>query len=299
MSRSITVDSDTEAKEFFELMQSRLGDSIDPLITFDRYVRRIGDRFLRGVDLTSTAAGYRAGLRLRVLPALGHLRVRGITAGVVDRAIDSWETTHSRSTLKNTIAALTRVLDEAVRDDLITRNPVRDRADRRYRSKMEKQHVKPIPAPGDVERIAEACAAIHQSYGDHIMLSAFLAARSSEVAGFIVGDVDWTNRIVTIERQCFPGIGGLSIKPPKGRRVRRVPILSRWSRYCADSRCGGNAACRCCAGHAAASSQLQHCAMQPVGTSWLHRWGYRGCDVTTFGMRAQPGSQTQVSRSTS
>ncbi|WP_309616367.1 tyrosine-type recombinase/integrase [Salinibacterium sp.] len=57
------------------------------------------------------------------------------------------------------------------------------------------------------------------------MLSAFLAARSSEVGGLIVGDVDWPNKVVTIERQCFPGAGGLSIEPPKGRRARRVPII--------------------------------------------------------------------------
>ncbi len=156
---------------------------------------------------------------------LGHFRVRDITTGLVDRAIDTWETTHSRSTLKNTIAALTRVLDEAVRDDLITRNPVRDRADRRYRAHLELPHTKLIPGPDDVTRIAEACAEIHPSYGDHVMLSAFLAARSSEVGGLLVGDVDWASKVVTIERQCYPGAGGLSIKLPKGRRARRVPVI--------------------------------------------------------------------------
>ncbi|WP_213816991.1 site-specific integrase [Glaciihabitans sp. dw_435] len=189
------------------------------------YALSINGRFLRGVDPTSTATGYRAGLQLRVLPALGHLRIHDITTGLVDRTIDLWESEHSRSTLKSTIAALTRMLDEAVRDDLIARNPVRDRARRRYHQNTELQRTRPVPSPDEVARIAETCAAIHQSYGDHIMLSAFLAARSSEVAGLIVGDVDWTSKLVTIERQCFPGAGGLSIKRPKGRRVRRVPII--------------------------------------------------------------------------
>lgn len=224
-SRSVTVEDDVTAQEFFELMRTNSNRAIDPFITLSDYAHAIGDQFLRGVDPTSTAAGYRAGLRLRVLPLLGHIRLREVTTGLVDRAIDSWETTHSRSTLKNTIAALTRVLDEAVRDDLITRNPVRDRADRRYRPNTELPHAKLIPAPDDVARIAAACADIHRSYGDHVMLSAFLAARSSEVGGLVVGDVDWKNKMVTIERQCFPGAGGLSIKPPKGRRARRVPII--------------------------------------------------------------------------
>lgn len=117
------------------------------------------------------------------------------------------------------------MLDEAVRDDLIARNPARDRAERRYHANLEIPQTKLIPGPDDVARIAEACAEIHPSYGDHVMLSAFLAARSSEVGGLVVGDVDWANKVVTIERQCFPGAGGLSIKPPKGRRARRVPII--------------------------------------------------------------------------
>jgi len=39
-----------------------------------------------------------------------------ITAGLVDRAIDQWETEFGRSTIKNTVSALVLVLDEAVRD---------------------------------------------------------------------------------------------------------------------------------------------------------------------------------------
>ncbi len=224
-SRSITVDNEASACEFFSALRSPVGTDLDPFIKLTNYADQIGDRFLRGVDMTSTASGYRAGLRLRVLPALGHLRIRDITTGIVDRSIDRWEIEHSRSTLKNTIAALTRVLDEAVRDEIITRNPVRDRAHRRYRTQEATQTLTPIPSLTDIERIAAACTAIHQSYADHVVISALLAARCSEIAGFLVGDVDWTSKVVTIERQCFPGSGGLIIKPTKSRRVRRVPII--------------------------------------------------------------------------
>lgn len=102
---------------------------------------------------------------------------------------------------------------------------MRDRAHRRYRMRRQPQLHTPIPSLTDVGLIADTCAEAHQSYGDHVMLSAFPAGRTSEVAELVVGDVDWTNRIVTIERQCSPGAGGLSIKPPKGRRARHVPII--------------------------------------------------------------------------
>ncbi|GAB3598505.1 hypothetical protein GCM10027408_14730 [Microbacterium tumbae] len=34
-----------------------------------------------------------------------------------------------------------------------------------------------------------------------------------------------SSKVATIERQRSPGAGGLSIKPPKGRRARHVPII--------------------------------------------------------------------------
>ncbi len=200
-------------------------DPTDPLITLGKYADQLEDRYLRGIDMTSTASGYRAGLRLRVLPALGHLQVRRITTGVIDRSIDGWERQYSLSTLKNTIAALTRVLDEAVRDDVIARNPARDRANRRTKSDGVRIAPTPMPSAPHVELVAEACRTVDQSYADHVTLSAYLAARTSEVAGLVVGDVDWERNIVTIEHQCFPGAGGLITKPTKSRRARRVPII--------------------------------------------------------------------------
>lgn len=62
-----------------------------------------------------------------------------ITAGLVDRAIDEWEETYGRSTVKNTVAALVLVLDEAVRDGVLVRNPAKDRARRRTFGRMSDQ----------------------------------------------------------------------------------------------------------------------------------------------------------------
>ena len=85
-----------------------------------------------GIDPTSTLDPYSAGCA-NALPALGHLPVSMMSAGLIDRAIDQWEAAHGRSTVKNTIAALVLVLDEAVRDGLLVRNPAKDRARRRRR----------------------------------------------------------------------------------------------------------------------------------------------------------------------
>ena len=112
-------------------MQNASRTGVDATQTLAEYVTFIGDRWTRGIDPTSTYDPYSAGLRRRVLPTLGHLPVAMITAGLVDRAIDQWETEFGRSTIKNTVSALVLVLNEAVRDGIISRNPATDRARRR------------------------------------------------------------------------------------------------------------------------------------------------------------------------
>ena len=62
----------------------------------------------------------------RVLPTLGHLPVRMITHGAVDRAVHAWIADEcSRSTVKNSLAILVRVLEQAVRDGIVDHNRAR------------------------------------------------------------------------------------------------------------------------------------------------------------------------------
>ena len=51
-SRSIIVDNEASAYEFFSTLRSHVGADLDPFITLTDYADQIGDRFLRGVDMT-------------------------------------------------------------------------------------------------------------------------------------------------------------------------------------------------------------------------------------------------------
>ncbi|HEY9412221.1 MAG TPA: site-specific integrase [Jiangellaceae bacterium] len=223
------------AEAWLDRMQGAAATGIDPGQTLADYVAMIGDRWARGIDSTSTYDPYSAGLRLRVVPALGHLPVAMVTAGLIDRAIDGWERKYGRSTVKNSIAPLVLVLDEAVRDALIDRNPAKDRARRTSVGKAG-EHLDGEPsnprdlALRDVKALDRLVVAVvehggHQCWGDTVTLLATTAARISEVAGLRVGDVDWKRKLIHIERQTYPGRGGLVTKPTKGRRKRDVPII--------------------------------------------------------------------------
>jgi hypothetical protein len=70
--------------------------------------------------------GHLAGWRKRVVPTLGHLAITMVTNGAVDRAVHGWISDEcSRSTVKNSVAVLVRVMEQAVRDGIIDRNPAR------------------------------------------------------------------------------------------------------------------------------------------------------------------------------
>src|SRR3954453_21079960 len=156
-----------------------------------------------------------------------------ISAGLVDRAIDEWEQLHSRSTVKNSVAALVLVMDEAVRDGLLVRNPARDRARRRTvgRSPESPEHASPrdlaLPDVATLERLVTRVteAGGHPAYGDVVTILATTALRISEVSGLRVGDVDLERGLVHVQRQTYPGRGGVVAKATKGRRRRVVPII--------------------------------------------------------------------------
>ena len=195
---------------------------------------QLGNRWARGIDPTSTLDPYAAGLRKRVLPTLGHLPVSMMTAGLIDRAIDQWEADYGRSTVKNTIAALVLVLDEAVRDGILPRNPAKDRARRRIAGRSKAILASPesprdfaLPDVRALRQLVDGAVLRggHQAWGDCVMILATTALRISEVAGLEVGDVDLARGLLTVRRQTYPGRGGLVTKETKGRRRRSVPII--------------------------------------------------------------------------
>jgi integrase len=151
-------------------------------------------------------------LRRRVLATLGHLPITMISAGLVDRAIDGWEQEYGRSTVKNTVAALVLVLDEAVRDGILSRNPAKDRARRRTvgrdfgNSEPGSPRDLALPDVATLDRLVEAVvdAGGNQCWGDMVTILATTAMRISEVAGLRVGDVDLGRGLLHVFRQTYP-----------------------------------------------------------------------------------------------
>ncbi|MFD7986857.1 tyrosine recombinase XerC [Kitasatospora indigofera] len=197
------------------------------------YGESVMDLALRGLE-SKTLDPYRAGWRLRIIPAIGHLPVRAVTNGVIDRAVYGWiADEHGRSTVKNTLAMLVRIMEQAVRDGVIDINPARvsgwQREYQRAEDELDDPRALALPDWDALDRLATGLVMrSHGEYGgwgDVVRFAACTAARIGEVSGVRRKDVDRERWTWDLCRQTTTAPGGLLDKGTKGKRRRSVPLI--------------------------------------------------------------------------
>jgi integrase len=218
-------------------MRTAAAQGVDPLVatmTLGQYGTAVLELAMRGLE-GKTLDPYLAGWRRRVVPSLGHISIRMITSGAVDRAVHGWIADEcGRSTVKNSLAALVRVLEQAVRDGIIDRNPARisgwQREFRRATDELDDPRALALPDWSSLDTLAAALVARSADkfagWGDVVIFAACTAARIGEVAGVRVGDIDLRAWSWTVRRQTTPSPGGLIDKGTKGKRARVVPLIA-------------------------------------------------------------------------
>ena len=219
-----------------DMVRAALG-GVDPAAAMRRLVEYGEDVMslaTRGLE-QKTLDPYLAGWRLRIVPTLGHIPVRMLTNGVVDRAVHGWIADGcGQSTVKNTLAMLTRVLEQARRDGVVDRNVAQVTGWQREYKLAEDELDDPrslaLPDWQTLATLADALVARSHGqftgWGHVVLFAACTAARIGEVSGVRAGDIDRATWTWTIRRQTTPGPGGLIDKGTKGKRARKVPIIA-------------------------------------------------------------------------
>jgi integrase len=235
-SKSESFATQEEADEWIRVMKRAAAGGVDPsaaTMTLEDYGNANLTLALRGLE-PKTTDPYLAGWRKRVVPSLGHVPVRMITGGAVDRAVHGWIADEcSKSTVKNSIAILVRVMEQALRDGLVDRNPARitgwQREYLRAEDELDDPRSLALPDWATLSRLANALVARsfeeYSGWGDVVLFAACTAARIGEVSGCRVGDINTTEWTWTIRRQTTTGPGGLVDKGTKSKRARTVPLI--------------------------------------------------------------------------
>jgi len=235
-SKSQACSSERAALDWIEAIRRIAQAGIDPetaSMALGIYGDSVMPLALRGLE-GKTLDPYLAGWRKRVVPALGHLPLRMITNGAVDRAVHGWIAEQcSRSTVKNSLAVLVRIMEQAVRDGILDRNPARVIGWQRdyQRAEDELDDPRSLALP-DWQALSDLAAALvdrsadhFDGWGDVVIFAACTAARIGEVSGIRCADIGREAWTWTVRRQTTPSPGGLIDKGTKGKRARTVPLI--------------------------------------------------------------------------
>ncbi len=218
--RSRSFDRKTDADRFRVAVEADVqrGTYIDPSAG-KMTLRRYADGWLRAQTFDeATRENTERRLRLHVYPALGDQSLGQLAAR--PSAIQAWVRglRLAASTARGVLAALSMVMNAAVDDGLIQRNPCSARSVRAPRPAGRKV----VPWTADqVTAVRAALPARYQALAD---AGRGLGLRQGEAFGLAVEDIDFLRRVVHVRRQVKRLGNGLVFAPPKGGRDREVPL---------------------------------------------------------------------------
>jgi len=225
-----------EAESRIAELRDLAAAGVDPqtvTMTLAAYGESVMTLALRGLE-AKTLDPYLAGWRKRVVPSLGHLPVRMITQGAVDRAVHAWIADEaSRSTVKNSLAILVRVLEQAVRDGIVEHNRARVTGWQREYQQVRTSSTTPARSRCQTGTRSSSSAP-HWSRAHTVAMPdgptlwsspraprpASARPRACGAPTSTAGPWTWN-----VRRQTTPAPAGVVDKSTKGKRARVVPII--------------------------------------------------------------------------
>jgi integrase len=168
----------------------------------------------------TTRERYASSLKLQIRPQLGHLSLREITDATIRRwRKDLLDAGVGASSVAKAYRLLRAVLNTAVEDELIRRNPCRIKA-----AGNDGSPERPVL---DVAQVLAAARAVPDRYRALVVLATFTSLRFGELAALQRGNIDTANALVHVRRaQIELSDGRLLIKSPKteaGKRSVSIP----------------------------------------------------------------------------
>jgi integrase len=187
---------------------------------------------IRGRDLSpSTVQAYRDRLDKQILPAMGELKIRELSVGVVDRHISAVKAKHGPSLAKTTRSVLSGICALACRHDALATNPCRDVA----RISTKPKRPPTALTADDLRRLHQWLSSDEQSIErdlpDLVLFLAATGLRIGEALAVQWADVGLDEGTVEVRGTVLRlRAGGLVIKPsPKSAAGRRILELPSWA----------------------------------------------------------------------
>ena len=216
---------DAEARQRKLEADELAGILLDPKqgrVGFETYANDwLKTRLVKGRPLAPmTVEGYRGLLRRNLVPHFQDMPLLQITP---DRVRDWYAKVASgagQSQAAKSYSLLRAILNTAVEEDLIARNPCRIRG-----AGNEQSDERPLVEAGFVMELAEA---IDPNLRALVLLAGFAGLRTGEMLGLRRRDIDVLRRQATVRLQAQQLIGRRVVREPKseaGRRTVALPLV--------------------------------------------------------------------------
>jgi integrase len=203
----------------------------DSTIRPDTKVVVLAEKWFRELDgrSPSTKQAYRDRLDRQVLPALGNVRVRELSVGLVDRHLAAVRAKHGAGLAKMTKSVLSGMCGLACRHDALKSNPCRDVA----RISMTSRRMPRALTVAEVRAVRTGFAEDRQARAHDLPdLAAFLigtGVRIGEACAVSWSDVDLDSGTVAVTGTVLRLKGhGLVVSRPKSAAGERVLQLPLW-----------------------------------------------------------------------
>jgi integrase len=168
----------------------------------------------------STQGVYRDQLKYRILPVLGHLRIKDIDEHVLARYFAGYEERYSPRSLDGDRTRIGAVFNFAIRRGLVTKNPVRSLE----KHELPRAAVKldRVLTPDEMTALADS---IHPGYYLILMTLAYTGLRTNEARALHWSDIDLDKGTITVSKSLVRGRKGHTDEhegPPKTEASRRI-----------------------------------------------------------------------------
>jgi integrase len=214
-----------------------LGNTDSNMPAFEDYGRVWLSQYAEVECKPSTVAGYRSIFKGRLVAVFGKMRLDQITRNHLKAYFsDLAKTGLSRNTLRNTLCALRAILNQAIEDGLIDRNPAA-RLGRFTRTEKPKFQATAL-TQGEAETLLKSAVEVCPDYYGLFLTAVRAGLRRGELVALRWGDIqfgtseDDPNRYILVQHNYV----ARQFTTPKSKKPRRVDLSRQLRSVLLESR---------------------------------------------------------------
>jgi len=202
-----------------EILKTGKPSPVDTKRTFKEYAEGWLDTYAKTEIKESTRREYTAVLRNHLYPALGSLPFVKIRREHVRRLIaEKSEAGLSRSTIRNILAPLREVYNNAIDDGLASFNPA-SRVGKFNKRKSAENKINPLTRK-ELSTLLEKTRERMPHYYPLLLCAGRSGLREGELIGLRPSDLDFNGRFIEVQRSISRG----KVTTPKNGKARRVDM---------------------------------------------------------------------------